>query len=34
MEELFKKVGFENYKDMKPYEFYDVSDKKNLYYVA
>ena len=28
MEELFKKVGFENYKDMKPYEFYDVSDKK------
>lgn len=28
MEELFRKVGFENYKDMKPYEFYDVSDKK------
>lgn len=28
MEELFRKVGFDNYKDMKPYEFYDVSDKK------
>ena len=28
MEELFKRVGFDNYKDMKPYEFYDVSDKK------
>lgn len=28
MEELFKRVGFDNYKNMKPYEFYDVSDKK------
>lgn len=28
MEELFKKVGFTDYKSMEPYKFYDVSDKK------
>lgn len=27
MENLFKKVGF-NYKDMTPWEFYDISDRK------
>lgn len=28
MEQLFEKAGFSDYKKMKPFEFYDVSDKK------